>query len=282
MSKERLQKLLAHAGLGSRRQVEQWIADGEVEVNGRVARLGERAGPGDEVRVRGRAVDLGGLESLPRRVLIYHKPEGEVTTRSDPEGRPTVFERLPRLEVGRWISVGRLDVNTSGLLLLTTDGELANRLMHPSSQVEREYAVRVFGEVDGRVLENLVNGVQLDDGPARFEEIVDSGGEGANRWYHVVILEGRKREVRRLWESQGLKVSRLIRVRYGPVILPPGLAQGRTAELTPGEVNELGQMVGLEPQKKPARAGGPGKRPGRPGRRGGRSGKGGPPRKRRR
>jgi 23S rRNA pseudouridine2605 synthase len=185
-------------------------------------------------------------------VLVYNKPEGELVTRNDPEGRRTVFERLPRLEHGRWIPVGRLDINTSGLLLLTTDGALANQLMHPSRQVEREYAVRVMGEVTEEQLYKLTHGVELDDGPARFEEIVESGGEGINRWFHVVIMEGRQREVRRMWEAVGCRVNRLKRVRYGSVILESALSIGRWRYLNPAEIDELADISGLKPGRKKA------------------------------
>ncbi len=244
---ERLQKVLANAGLGSRREIEGWISDGKIEVNGFPAKLGQRLQPGDTVKVNGRKVSARRLEPPAREVLLYNKPEGELVTRHDPEGRRTVFERLPKLKQGRWIPVGRLDINSSGLLLLTTDGELANRLMHPSRMVEREYAVRVMGEISEEQLERLVNGVELEDGPARFEEIVESGGEGINRWYHVVIMEGRRREVRRMWEAVGAKVSRLKRVRYASVILDSAVKVGRWRYLTPGEIDELQNSLGLKP-----------------------------------
>ncbi|BCX89963.1 23S rRNA pseudouridine2605 synthase [Methylomarinovum tepidoasis] len=236
---KRLQKVLAHAGLGSRRQIEQWIRDGEVQINNRPARLGERWHVGDKVRVRGRPLNLDRRLGAQTRILLYHKPVGEVVTRRDPEGRPTVFEHLPKLPKGRWVTVGRLDINTEGLLLLTNDGELANRLMHPSRELAREYAVRVYGRVSDEMLEKLQRGVELEDGPARFETLEAAGGEGANTWYKVTLKEGRNRIVRRLWEAVGATVSRLIRVRYGPVVLPPGLKAGRFVELTPKEVARL-------------------------------------------
>ncbi|EHQ52094.1 ribosomal large subunit pseudouridine synthase B [Ectothiorhodospira sp. PHS-1] len=239
---ERLHKLLAQAGLGSRREVERWIAQGLVTVNGKVAQLGDQAGPEDQIAVRGRPVSV---EAPAQRVVVYHKPEGEVTTRSDPEGRPTVFEHLPRLRQGRWVSIGRLDLNTSGLLLFTTDGKLANRLMHPSTEVEREYAVRVLGAVEPAVIQRLLAGVELEDGPARFDDIREAGGTGANHWYHVTLKEGRNREVRRLWESQGITVSRLIRVRYGCIQLGTGLRLGRWRELESQEMKALYQQAGL-------------------------------------
>ncbi len=236
---ERLQKVLAHAGLGSRRQIEQWIRDGEVEINNRTAQLGERWHVGDRVKVRGRPVNLDRRLGARTQVLLYHKPVGEIVTRHDPQGRPTVFDRLPRLARGRWVAVGRLDINTEGLLLLTNNGELANRLMHPSQELAREYAVRVYGKMTDEMLAKLQHGIELEDGPARFEFIESAGGEGANTWYRVTLKEGRNRIVRRLWEAVGATVSRLIRVRYGPVALPPGLKAGRYVELTPKEIARL-------------------------------------------
>ncbi|MCU7891542.1 MAG: pseudouridine synthase, partial [Candidatus Thiodiazotropha sp. (ex Ustalcina ferruginea)] len=246
---ERLQKVLANAGMGSRRQIEGWITEGRVEVNGEVAKLGLRVLPSDAIRVDGKQVAKRMLEAPDREVIVYNKPEGELVTRKDPEGRRTVFERMPKLKHGRWIPVGRLDINSSGLLLLTTDGELANQLMHPSRQVEREYAVRVMGEVSEEQLTQLTHGVELDDGPARFEEIVESGGEGFNRWYHVVIMEGRQREVRRMWEAVGARVSRLKRVRYGSVILDSVLKVGRWRYLSDDEIRELQVAMGLKSAK---------------------------------
>lgn len=250
---ERLQKILARQGLGSRRQIEDWIRAGRLSVNGKPAALGVTVTETDQVLLDGKPVAVSEQRPFPR-VIAYHKPEGELTTRNDPEGRPTVFARLPPLTQGRWIAVGRLDINTSGLLLLTDDGELANRLMHPSREVEREYAVRVFGEVNGLVIDNLLGGVELEEGTARFESITEAGGRGANQWYHVVLKEGRNREVRRLWESQGLQVSRLIRIRYGPVALPPGLKEGRWENLPAAAVNELLNRVGLHKSDYVARA----------------------------
>ncbi|MFP4682586.1 MAG: 23S rRNA pseudouridine(2605) synthase RluB [Ectothiorhodospira sp.] len=246
---ERLHKMLARAGLGSRREVERWIDQGWVTVNGRVARVGDQAGPEDEIAVQGRPVSTQAPQS---RVVAYHKPEGEVSARSDPEGRPTVFQHLPTLRQGRWVSIGRLDLNTSGLLLFTTDGELANRLMHPSGGVEREYAVRVLGPVEPAVLERLCKGVELEDGPARFDAIRDAGGSGANHWYHVTLREGRNREVRRLWNAEGITVSRLIRVRYGPVELGSGLRLGRWRGLEPAEMKVLYEAAGLRPPRQRA------------------------------
>lgn len=246
MTTEKLQKVLARAGVGSRREMERWIAAGRVSVDGCPATLGDRVGAGARIAIDGRPLGKRAAEPLPRRVLAYHKPAGEVVTRSDPEGRRTVFSRLPRLRGGRWVAVGRLDVNTSGLLLLTTDGSLASRLMHPRYQLPRDYAVRVFGHVTPEVLERLQRGVALDDGEAAFERIeVLAAGEAANEWYRVRVREGRNRLVRRLWESQGVTVSRLLRVQYGPVALPPALREGQYHELGAGERRELCALVDL-------------------------------------
>ena len=236
---ERLQKLLAAAGLGSRREVETWIAAGRIKVNGAPAKLGDRASPTDTVELDGKRLDLKAAGARPR-VLLYHKPEGEMVTRSDPGGRPTVFERLPAIPGGKWVAVGRLDINTAGLLLLTDSGELANRLMHPRYEVEREYAVRVLGELSAEDRRRLLSGVELADGSAHFDRLEPSGAaEGANRWYRVVLREGRNREVRRLLEAVGRKVSRLLRVRYGPVALPRELRPGRWIELDDKSVAEI-------------------------------------------
>ncbi len=241
---ERLQKLLARAGLGSRREIEAWIAAGEITVNGQAATLGTRASLNDRIKRKGRLLQLNRARPQAPRVLIYHKPEGEVSTRRDPEGRTSVFRALPK---GRWIGVGRLDVNTLGLLLFTNDGELAHRLMHPSSELEREYAVRIRGELDEEQRARLLGGVMLDDGEARFARVdAVGGGEGSNHWYHVVLREGRKREVRRLWEAVGLTVSRLIRVRYGNVKLPRGLRAGRWQELGEAQLRSLYASAGLD------------------------------------
>ncbi|MEJ2403917.1 MAG: pseudouridine synthase [Candidatus Thiodiazotropha sp.] len=258
---ERLQKVLANAGMGSRREIEGWISEGRVEVNGQPAQLGMRVMPNDAIRVDGKPVAKRMLEAPQREVLVYNKPEGELVTRRDPEGRRTVFHSLPKLKHGRWIPVGRLDINSSGLLLLTTDGELANQLMHPSRQVEREYAVRVMGEISEEQLTQLTHGVELEDGPARFEEIVESGGEGINRWFHVVIMEGRQREVRRMWEAVGARVNRLKRVRYGSVILESALKVGRWRYLSDAEVNELQLTLGLKSVKPRGSKGSAGKKP---------------------
>lgn len=241
---EKLQKILAQVGIGSRREMERWIADERVTLNGEVAKLGERAQGQDEIRVDGKVVEHS-TES-PRRVLAYNKPEGEVCTRNDPEGRPTVFHNLPKLKGERWIAVGRLDINTAGLLLFTTDGELANKLMHPSTNtVDREYAVRVAGDVTDEVIANLKKGVQLEDGMAKFTDVQFFDGEGFNQWYHVCIMEGRNREVRRLWESQECKVSRLKRVRYGCIFLPKKVSVGKWVELDQKDTDELAKLVDL-------------------------------------
>jgi 23S rRNA pseudouridine2605 synthase len=252
---ERLQKALATAGLASRREIEQWIRDGRIQVNGRPAEIGQNVTPEDKVRVDGKPVHLSG-KAVPTRVLLYRKRVGEMVTRDDPEGRRTIFRKLPELATGRWIAIGRLDINTSGLLLLTNNGELARRLTHPSFELDREYAVRVLGEVDEAMLERLRSGVTLDDGPGKFESIgpgENEDGEGANQWYQVSLREGRNRLVRRLLESQGLQVSRLIRIGYGPVKLGRGIKTGSSREATPEELAALLAAVGIEeaPPKKP-------------------------------
>ncbi len=249
--KERLQKVLARAGLASRREVERWIEQGRVSVNGKVASLGDRVSPEDKLTVDGKPVAKRKLRDIRPRVLIYNKPVGEICTRSDPEGRRTVFQKLPRLEQGRWIAIGRLDINTSGLLLFTNDGELANKMMHPSSQIDREYAVRVMGNVDDAMIERLKSGVMLEDGLGQFTDIQrsktrDKDETAINQWFYCVLMEGRNREVRRLWESQGVKVNRLKRVRYGPVFVPPRAKEGMWVELTDKEVKALYEEVGLK------------------------------------
>ncbi len=249
MNDEKLQKVLARAGLGSRRQIEALIAEGRVLVNGEPASLGDRVTGHEKIRMNGRLIPADRLAGPDRRVLIYHKPVGEVTTRDDPEGRPTVFSRLPRIGSGRWISVGRLDVNTLGLLLFTNDGELANRLMHPSYELPRRYAVRVFGQVDPAMIQRLLDGVKLDDGLARFDSVEAGGSQGGNQWFHVTLHEGRQREVRRLWESQGVQVSRLIRVAYGPISLPKSLGRGEWKFLDKETVDSLCRLVGLDPEE---------------------------------
>jgi 23S rRNA pseudouridine2605 synthase len=226
--------------------METWIAEGRVSINGKIAGVGDGVSEGDEVRVDGRLVPSARLFQRVIRVIGYHKPAGKVCSRSDEQGRPTVYEDLPHPRGGRWLSIGRLDFNTTGLLLFTTDGELAHKLMHPSTGVEREYAVRVLGTVRPEVLERLRSGVELEDGLAKFDSIVEAGGEGANRWYHVTLHEGRNREVRRLWESQGLTVSRLTRVRYGPMILPRDQRAGRWWEVAPEEVDALLALAKLD------------------------------------
>lgn len=242
---ERIQKLLASWGLGSRRGIEDWLRDGRITVNGRVAGLGERASPGDVIAVDGRRVEAPafGPAATKTAVLLYHKPLGEVTTRSDPQGRPTVFERLPPAPGGRWVAVGRLDVNTSGLLLFTTDGALAHRLMHPSFEVTRQYLVRVHPVPDAAVLARLRAGVQLEDGPARFDRLEPLRDEAGGKWFRVALHEGRNREVRRLWQAVGCEVSRLKRVAYGPLELPPDLPPGRSRLLTPAEAASLARNL---------------------------------------
>ncbi len=241
---ERIQKLLSLTGVASRREAERWIADGRVTVNGERAKLGDRAGRNDDIRVDGRAVSVEEA-GVNTRVIAYNKPVGEVCTRDDPEGRPTVFDHLPKTKNERWINVGRLDINTSGLLLFTTDGELANKLMHPSSGVDREYAVRVRGDVDQDMINRLKEGVLLEDGMASFTDVRYFDGEGQNKWYHVVLMEGRNREVRRLWESQEITVSRLKRVRYGFIFMPANVPVGTWVELGQKEVNDLYDLVDL-------------------------------------
>ena len=240
---ERLQKVLAQAGVASRREIEEWVVAGRISVNGLPASLGQKIGPGDRIKVNGKLVPLRFTQRSPR-VLIYHKPEGEIVSRDDPEGRPTVFERLPILRKGRWLAVGRLDFNTSGLLLFTNDGDLANKLMHPRYELEREYAVRILGELTEEQVKSLTEGIQLEDGPAKFNLLRDEGGEGANHWYRVTISEGRNREVRRMFEAVGLTVSRLMRVRYGSVELPARLKRGMWMEMPEAEACAL---AGLPP-----------------------------------
>lgn len=241
----RLQKLLADVGEGSRRQLEQRISDGEIRLNGQIAEIGAVATINDQLSIGDKVYRVVSRPAF-QRSIVYNKPLGEITTRSDPQGRPTVFDKLPRVKGGRWVAVGRLDINTTGLLLMTTDGELANAMMHPSNQVDREYACRVYGEVDALMLERLKEGVELEDGPAAFGDIVDAGGDGEkNHWYHVTLLEGRNREVRRLWASQGVTVSRLKRVRYGAVFLPQRLRMGDWSELDLKDHRVLREDVGL-------------------------------------
>lgn len=235
---ERLQKVLAASGVGSRREMEEWINNGWVQVNGRVAVLGEKITPEDQVTVKGSAIKLKWADRLPR-IILYYKQEGEIVSRDDPQGRVSIFDRLPQAASSRWVAIGRLDINTSGLLILTTSGELVQRFAHPSFEVEREYAVRVLGELTQEQMNALSEGVMLDDGLARVERIYEQGGEGANKWYNVVLKEGRNREVRRLFESQGLTVSRLVRVGFGPIGLPNRLKRGQFYELNPMEVANI-------------------------------------------
>ncbi len=242
---EKLQKVLARAGIGSRREMERWIEQGRITVDGQAASIGARVTEGQQIRVDGRPLTAQRTQPARRRVIAYHKPEGEVCTRKDPEGRPTVFDGLPRIKHGRWVAVGRLDINTSGLLLFTNDGELANRLMHPRHEIKREYAVRVLGQVSQETLARLRSGVMLDDGPAQFDKIRDAGGSGRNHWYHVTLHEGRNREVRRMWEAVGAQVSRLIRIRFGELALPRALRAGRSMELGEKDVNRFATLAGL-------------------------------------
>lgn len=251
---EKLQKVLARAGLGSRRAMEQWIVDGRVKVNGSSAKLGDRVTARDKIAVDGKPLAQEAGARLAK-VLLYNKPAGEICTRHDPEGRPSVFDKLPPLRNERWIAVGRLDINSSGLLLFTTDGELANALMHPSTGIDREYAVRIQGEVDDEMLDRLRKGVQLDDGIARFTDIQVGRGRGSNHWYYVVVMEGRNREVRRLWESQDVQVNRLKRVRFGDVFIPSQTKVGQTHTLGMAEIRKLYQRAGLQAPRPPRRKG---------------------------
>ncbi|WP_151636730.1 23S rRNA pseudouridine(2605) synthase RluB [Noviherbaspirillum aerium] len=241
----KLHKVLAEVGLGSRRDMEELIIAGRVSVNGEPAHIGQRILPTDQVRINGKLVQRK-VTKRPPRVLIYHKPAGEIVSHDDPEGRPSVFSNLPTMKAGKWLAVGRLDFNTEGLLLFTTSGDLANRLMHPRYNIEREYAVRTLGELEEGMRQRLLSGVELDDGIAQFSRIADGGGEGVNRWYRVTIGEGRNREVRRMFEAVGLTVSRLIRTRYGVLTLPSGLKRGRWEELDEHSVRDLMSLSGLE------------------------------------
>lgn len=249
---EKLQKVLANLGNGSRREIETMIAAGKISVDGKIATLGDRVdvNANPKIRIDGHLVQLRSKEKEICRVLAYYKPEGEICSRNDPQGRATVFEHLPRLKNARWINIGRLDINTSGLLLFTTDGELANRLMHPRHEIEREYAVRVFGNITDQQLNQLRKGVQLEDGPASFKSVKSQGGDGINQWFNVVITEGRNREVRRMWEAIDVQVSRLLRIRYGNITLPKGLSRGTWMELGIDDVNYLRETVGLPKEAK--------------------------------
>jgi 23S rRNA pseudouridine2605 synthase len=244
---ERIQKFLANLGAGSRRQIDALLQEGRISVNGKVAKPGDQIDGREKIAIDGKLVRMQRHAARPK-ILMYHKPVGVVCTRSDPEGRETVYQSLPGLNQGRWVSIGRLDINTSGLLLFTNDGALANRLMHPSYEVEREYAVRVHGAVDADMLKQLQEGIELDDGPAHFDNILDSGGSGSNHWYHVVLKEGRNREVRRLWEAVGVEVSRLVRVRYDQFNLPKWLKPGKSRFLDEDVVVRVYQRLGLEQQ----------------------------------
>ena len=245
MSQERVQKALARMGFGSRREIERLISDGQIRINGQLAKLGDHVSEGDKVNIGNRrAVIKSDVNRI--RVLLYHKPEGEICTQKDEQGRKTVFDSIGKLRDGRWISVGRLDINSSGLLLFTNYGDLANHLMHPSSEIEREYAVRVHGEVTHDTIKQLLKGVELEDGFMKFDKIVDAGGQGSNHWYHVILREGKNREVRRLWQSQDVRVSRLTRVRYGNLVLPRDLKAGGKVELSLDEIKKLFEDVNLE------------------------------------
>jgi len=252
---QKLQKILAQAGLGSRRDMEEFIKSGRVTVNGQVAELGARVCDEDIVRVDRKNVHVRPAGRLPR-IMLYHKPEGEIVSRDDPDGRPSVFDRLPQMKTSKWIAIGRLDFNTSGLLIFTTSGELANHLMHPRFEVEREYAVRTLGTLTPEQMKQLGEGVELEDGMANFDAIADQGGEGINHWYRVILREGRNREVRRMFEAIGLTVSRLMRVRFGMINLPSRLKRGQTLELEPAEVSRILAWAGIEtaaaePQPRP-------------------------------
>ena len=238
-SRERLQKVLSQMGLGSRREMERWIEAGLIKINGCVATLGESVGMQDKIVVKGRLMTNPLQLEEKTRILLYHKPVGEISSRRDPKHSATVFDNLPQLKQGRWIQVGRLDINTSGLLIFTNQGALANELMHPKYAIEREYAVRVHGQVSPEMLKTLCRGVQLADGMAQFKQVTFQGGEGTNAWYHVILTEGKNREVRRLWDSQGLEVSRLIRIRFGSIHMPRFLARGQSIELSPKQVEDF-------------------------------------------
>ena len=243
-SGERIQKVLAQSGFGSRREIEKAIVDERVLVNNKIAKVGQSITPSDKISLNGKPIFLSNSNNLPR-VLIYHKPEGEIVSENDPEGRTNVFQNLPRIKNGKWISIGRLDFNTSGLLIFTSNGELANKMMHPKYEVDREYSVRILGEVSEEQIKKFTKGIDLDDGTAKFESISFEGGEGANKWYRVVLKEGKNREVRRMFEYFNLTVSRLIRVRFGIVILPSHVKRGMYTELTQAEVSRLLEKHGM-------------------------------------
>jgi len=243
---ERIQKILARAGYGSRREIERWVNSGDITVNGVVATTGQAVDEDDKITIRGKVIKLASKLKAKPQVLLYHKKVGEICSRNDPEGRKTVFDNLPKISSGRWIQVGRLDINTDGLLLFTTDGELANRLMHPSYEIEREYASRILGKVTDDMIERLTKGVELEDGIAKFTRIKFVGGEGANSWYHVVLNEGKNREVRRLWESQDVIVSRLRRIRYGDIVLHRSLRAGEYEYLPVRAMRNLYMNVKME------------------------------------
>lgn len=238
---EKLQKVIARAGLASRREAERWIKSGRLKINGKLATIGDRVSDKDRVDLDDKRLRLAKSEDFERRVIAYHKPEGQISSRHDPEGRKTVFDSLPRLKNGRWIAIGRLDYNTTGLMLFTNDGQLAHQLMHPSSQIDREYLCRVMGNVDEDMFKRLRKGVMLEDGEAKFTDIVEARGEedSINRWFYVCVMEGRNREVRRLWESQDVTVSRLKRTRYGPVFLPARVRKGQWTDLSEKDVKNL-------------------------------------------
>jgi 23S rRNA pseudouridine2605 synthase len=246
---DKLQKLLAHAGMGSRREIETWITDGRVTVNGKRAKLGDRGNASDRILVDGNIMSLTDVGGEQIKALIYHKPEGEICTRKDPKGRPTIFDNLPGIPGGRWVSVGRLDINTSGLILLTNNGELANKLMHPSTGLEREYLVRVRGAASQETINTLTReGVDIDGTPAKFERVLasDMADEGTNHWYKVVIKEGRYREVRRMWDAVGHTVSRLKRIRYGTIKLTREIKRGKHAKIAPMQLEKLVASVGIQ------------------------------------
>lgn len=245
MASEKLQKVLSIAGFGSRREMERWIEQGHIKLNDKIATIGQRVTANDKIKVKGKLINNPLRRTRSTRVIMYHKPQGVLCSKRDPEGRKTVFDALPKLDPNRWILVGRLDMSTSGLLLLTTDGELAHRLMHPSYEIVREYAVRITGELTEEQKAQLLAGVELDDGQAVFDTLTFSGGDGLNRWYHVTLKEGRNREVRRMFESLGFQVSRLIRVRYGELTLPKYLPRGSCKELAKEDVIKLKASVDL-------------------------------------